>query len=698
MRLNTLLVAALIALAAVSGVRGGQEPPKFRTAANLVRLDVHAVGEDNAPVTDLTQADFDVREDNVPQEIASIERVVIDRAAAHRQRPEPSTVAASQAVAAGERTRILVLFLDTYHTDPQAARALQQPLIRLLDGAMAPDDVVAVMTPDMSARDLSFSRRAASVAPTLSRFEQFATRDSLARNDAEDERYEACFPERGGSRACVDPRTGREVANPVAYEGVAREMSARRREHRVVTALTDLTRTLEGLNDGRKAVLVISSGWLLPRESPRLMRLGRCDAGPAPRGGATGPDGQTGTRTADGVDSTICEADRRRLGQLDLHSEFRRMMDGANRANVSFYPIDASGPGGPDTRTATPTERTSTDASRGGGGSRIESLRALAENTDGLPVLTTDLAGGVGRLVSDLTSYYLIGYYSSNTKVDGTYRRVSVSVNRRGVSVRARRGYRAVSAGELDRQRTTSALAGQTLGGPLGGVQAAVAGLEQIRPSVRSRSRVAYGPSANGRLRLWAVAELSPETVREGAWLGGGAVDAALTAPDNSALVAAEGAIPAGQRSVVLDLGEFDPPEGSTSLRLRLRPSGEGPPLAEDVSLLPLSGRGAGVPLVFRRGPTTGVRYMPTADPRFRRTERVRLALPCAKMPGALTAALLDRTGAPLNVAVQTSTREDGGVVWATVDLALAPLANGDYVIRMEVDGQESVTAIRVAP
>jgi hypothetical protein len=47
---------------------------------------------------------------------------------------------------------------------------------------------------------------------------------------------------------------------------------------------------------------------------------------------------------------------------------------------------------------------------------------------------------------------------------------------------------------------------------------------------------------------------------------------------------------------------------------------------------------------------------------------------------------------------VTTATRDEGGVVWATVDLALAPLAPGDYVIRVEVDGEESVTAIRVVP
>lgn len=649
------MTAVLLAIAAAAG--GGQEPAKFRSASNLVRLDVYPVATDGSAITDLTREDFEVREDNVPQEIATFERVVVGLPAA------PGSGAASRALAPGERARILVVFLDTYHTDPRAARAVYQPLIRLLDQAMGVDDVVAFMTPRMTARELVFSRRGAGVAPALSRFEQFATGDGVRERDAEEERYEACFPEGGGRRVCVDPRSGREVVDANAYDGVAREMVGRRREHRVVTALTDLTRMLEGLNDARKAVLVVSSGWQLYRESPRLMRLSRCEAAPA-------------QRTPDAVDATICEADRRRLAELDIHAEFRRLVDGANRANVSFYPIDVGATGA---------------------GASADARRALAENTDGLTIDAGDLDGGLGRVMADLTSYYLIGYYSTNTRVDGTYRRVSVSVNRRGVGVRARRGYRAVSAGELERRRTASALAGQTLGGPLAAVQAAVAGLQQIKPSSPSRTRVAYGPSGDGRLRVWAIAELSVETARDGAWLGGGAVDAALTAPDNSALASGEAAIPAGQRSVVLDLGELNPPDVTTSLRLRLRPSGEGPVLAEDVPLSPLVGR-AGVPLLFRRGPTTGTRYLPTADPRFRRTERVRLELPRGARPESLKAGLLDRTGAPLPVAVTTSTRDEAGMVWATVDLTLAPLAHGDYVIRVEVDGHESVTAIRVVP
>jgi hypothetical protein len=398
------------------------------------------------------------------------------------------------------------------------------------------------------------------------------------------------------------------------------------------------------------------------------------------------------------VDKTICEADRRRLGQLDISAEFRRMLDGANRANVSFYPIDARGLAAFDNLGATHTEESSVDTLRVG--NRVDSLRTLAENTDGLAVVNTNnLSGGIGRLVSDLTSYYLIGYYPTNARADGGYRRISVSVNRRGVSVRARRGYRALSAGEVERQRTAAALSGQTLGGPLGAIPAALAGLQQLKPSLPVRSRIAYGPAGNGRLRLWAVTEISAVTARAGAWLGGGAVDVSLLLPDNSAVASAEASLPAGQRAIVLDLGEIDAPDVATALRVRLRPAGEGPSISDDVALAPLDAALAlGVPILSKRGPTTATRYVPTADPQFTRTERVRLELPRATPPSSFTASLHDRAGSPLNVRVTTSTRQDANVTWAVAELALAPLAHGDYVVKLVVDAQESVTAIRVVP
>ena len=69
----------------------------------------------------------------------------------------------------------------------------------------------------------------------------------------------------------------------------------------------------------------------------------------------------------------------------------------------------------------------------------------MAENSDGLAIVNTnDLREPAQRLAADLSSYYLLGYQSTNPKLDGRFRSIKVTVKRPGVQVRARRGYRFV--------------------------------------------------------------------------------------------------------------------------------------------------------------------------------------------------------------------------------------------------------------
>ena len=64
-------------------------------------------------------------------------------------------------------------------------------------------------------------------------------------------------------------------------------------------------------------------------------------------------------------------------------------------------------------------------------------MRTMAENTDGIAVVNSnDLDRGMKRISDDLTSYYLLGYYSTNSKVDGRFRSLKVKVKQPGVDVR----------------------------------------------------------------------------------------------------------------------------------------------------------------------------------------------------------------------------------------------------------------------
>ena len=100
----------------------------------------------------------------------------------------------------------------------------------------------------------------------------------------------------------------------------------------------------------------------------------------------------------------------------------------------------------------------------------------------------------------------------------------------------------------------------------------------------------------------------------------------------------------------------------------------------------------------WRRGTSTGPQYVRTADPRYQRSERLRLEL--ATSAEQATAQLLDRTGKVLQVPVQVSERADAaeGVRWIVADVTLAPLAPGDYAFEVTAGSTVQVTGFRIIP
>src|SRR6185503_20449312 len=80
---------------------------------------------------------------------------------------------------------------------------------------------------------------------------------------------------------------------------------------------------------------------------------------------------------------------------------------------------------------------------------KYDNLRTMALQTDGEAVLdTNDVSGAMQKVFADVGSYYLLGYYSTNQKLDGRFRRIRVEVKRPDVDVRSRPGYLAPTESE----------------------------------------------------------------------------------------------------------------------------------------------------------------------------------------------------------------------------------------------------------
>jgi VWFA-related protein len=630
-------------------------------------------------VEDLRPEDVDVLEDGVLQKVETFEHVRVAPAGPQETRIEPNSIPASRQAAADARARVFVVFLDTYHTQIESSANMRLPLVRFLDRVLGQDDLVALMTPEMAATDITFARKTTVISNIMQQEWAWGRRGRLADEDPKETLYAACFPETGDSA------------------GIAADMKARRREQMTLDALDDLVIHLQGIREERKAVLTVSEGWRLFTESRTLAAVN-------PRGRILGlPTGGIESRgrgrtraTATGVDMSECDADRLSLAMINNSRRVRDLVDDANRGNVSFYPVyplglavfDAPiGPGRPPTLAA---DLANLNA-------RQSNLRELAENTDGLAVINTnDIEGGLRRIVADLSSYYLLGYYSSNPRLDGRFRNITVRVKRPGVQVRARRGYRGLTADEL-----------VAVNDPGGGPSAASATAVSIVVNPRAQFRLRTSgwtsttPAGSGAA-VWVVGELDAALRKELTWSAGGTADVSVVAASGAEIVSTSVAVPATEWAFALRVpadGAMAP--GEYAVRVRVRPSADPDLPVSDIArlIVPETPSVLGEPVMWRRGPSTGPRHRVTADPRFQRSDRVRFEF-ATGTAGAATARMLDRTGKPMQVPVQVSERvdESGSFRWIVVDATLAPLAMGDYAIEVTLGGARQVGAFRVVP
>ncbi len=135
-----------------------EQPPKFRVEANFVRVDAYPL-RDGKPVLDLKAEDFEVFEDGVAQKIESFEHVVVRPAGPQDGRVEVSSQRESQQAAANPRNRVFVIFIDTPHIQFASRNAITEPLIRLMNRILGPDDLVGIMTPEMAASQVVLAGR-----------------------------------------------------------------------------------------------------------------------------------------------------------------------------------------------------------------------------------------------------------------------------------------------------------------------------------------------------------------------------------------------------------------------------------------------------------------------------------------------------------------------------------------------------------
>ncbi len=167
------------------------------------------------------------------------------------------------------------------------------------------------------------------------------------------------------------------------------------------------------------------------------------------------------------------------LNGTDNQAQLTSTVNDARRAGVAFWPIDARG------LTASSPLGSATTGSQGNAGMYTgaaamqqqlnfaksqDTLFTLAADTGGKAMLDyNDLGQGIVNAEKSISSYYILGYYTTNDTPDGKFRKVKITLNNADAKLDYRVGYYAnkvygkFSAADKERQLEDALMMGDPI-------------------------------------------------------------------------------------------------------------------------------------------------------------------------------------------------------------------------------------------
>lgn len=416
--MRTVTLALVMAIVALAAPAAQQAPrPAFRSDVNLVVVDVIVRDRTGAIVRGLTASDFEIREDNKAQQVASfnVEEVTTtvpagqvvpqvltagigssDDKAAATAAPSPRSEPVTREDLAGRR--LIVLLFDLSSMQPEELERAGRAAVEYVDKQMVAADLVAVATIDTTLKVVAdFSGDREHVKGALG---QFVAVDASG------------FETPAAETAATDENAA-STGETTAADSAEFDLFNNDTRLRAIRTLADALAPIEQ----KKSILYFSGGM-----------------------------------TRSGGDNQV---------------ELRAATTAAVRGNVALYPVDTRGlqavvPGGDASR---PSARGVAAFSGRGVNQQFDrlfasqdTLQTLAADTGGRAFTdTNDFGAAFTQVQRDTSSYYLLGYNSTNTVKDGRFRRISVRVKRPDLRVEHRAGYYAerdfAHTGRQDRER-----------------------------------------------------------------------------------------------------------------------------------------------------------------------------------------------------------------------------------------------------
>jgi len=626
--------------------------PNFRTDINYVRVDVIVSDKTGAPVNDLRQQDFEITEDGKPQTIQSFKLVNITETSAATPVSVPrriKTIADEQMAAAKEDVRLFGIFLDDYHVRLENSMRAREPIAQFVENQMFASDLIAVMYPLTPLSDVLVTQDRGNVSGAIRAFTG-RKYDYTARN---------IFEER--------------------YVHYVSTMEAERIRNQVsLSAIKALIVHLGGLREGRKSIILVTEGYV-----NRLPSQVQDQIADEPRPTGRAPDPVQGTSQRQQSQDFFNDAEM--MGDLNLVTQM------ANKYNTTLYTVDPRGLANFEFDLSRGNVSLSADASILD--TTTNTLRQMAEETDGRAIVNqNDLDAGLKQISRDSSAYYLIGYTTTQNAADGRFHQIKVNVKRPNLQVRARKGYLALTAREVER------VTAPPKPGPPKAVSDALGTL--ALPPRRSliRTWVGMSPGSDGKTKVTFVWETTPpppgvRTEKPGA------VSLIAGAPNGDLYFRKK--IPGDTQPARV---EFEVPEGAMELAIAIEDAG-GEVLDREKRELTVPGLGLGLtmstPEVFQARTVREFQTL-SADPNpmpatvreFRRTDHL-LVRVGTQSPGGtptVTARMLNRDGVEMNP-LTTAPGVAPGLT--NVDVPLANLPTGEYLIEINAgDGVAKTSAL----
>jgi hypothetical protein len=325
-------------------------------------------------------------------------------------------------------------------------------------------------------------------------------------------------------------------------------------------------------------------------------------------------------------------------------------------------------------------------------GGSADALRIIADSTGAEAFVNTNTPErALRQVVREASAFYLLGYASTRNPQDGKFHKIGVKVKRSGIDVRARRGYWAPGATELEKARAEAAAAGA--------IPADVTRAMTVLSTVRAERFV----------DMWVGAERGADgqpavTVAWSPRAAAGRADASRTM---SVIVKGTG----GDRTFEarFDAGalSFPSPAGALQLQLTVR-DGAGTILDEDrrpFSVPDLSGPqlALSAPVLLRartvadaRTLSGGGQALPFAGREFNRTDHVFVRFTVYGAPASeatVSAQLTTKAGVSLlELPIAKMARPE---TIYQVELPLTSIARGDYLVAVAAAyGEERARAL----